>query len=50
MIEEIPPQKRFCKTCGLWFGEYMACEEVDCELETSDEAKKRILAKQAEER
>ena len=32
---------RFCKTCGLWFGEYMACERPDCELETWEEAARR---------
>ena len=28
----------YCKTCGLGWNEYGACEEVDCELETRSEA------------
>ena len=43
--EHVPQEKRFCKTCGLWFGEFMACEEMDCELETSEEAWERIQRK-----
>lgn len=43
----VPQEKRFCKTCGLWFGEFMACEEMDCELETSEEAARRIKERQA---
>ena len=41
-MAEIPREKRFCKTCGLWYGEYVACEDGDCLLETSEEAQKRI--------
>ncbi len=31
----------YCKACGLGFGEYMACEEPDCELESEADAQAR---------
>lgn len=31
----------YCKTCGLGLGEFMACEEPDCVLETTEEAERR---------
>lgn len=33
----------YCITCGCGFGEFMACEEPDCELETTAEAERRQL-------
>lgn len=39
MSDEVDP--RFCKTCGLWMGEYLACEDGGCELETWEEAARR---------
>lgn len=33
----------YCKTCGLGWNEYGACEEVDCELESSEEALSRSI-------
>lgn len=32
----------YCNTCGCGFGEFNACEDVDCELETAEQAKDRI--------
>lgn len=34
----------YCDLCGLGFGEFMACEEPDCKLESEDKAKKRAEA------
>ncbi len=34
----------YCKTCGLGFVEWGACEEVECELESTDEAQARKAA------
>lgn len=31
----------YCIKCGLGYGEYMACEEPDCELEPHDFAIRR---------
>jgi hypothetical protein len=31
----------YCVACGLGWGEFIACEEVDCELESEVEAQKR---------
>lgn len=31
----------YCAVCGAGYGEYAACEEVDCRLESIDEAQKR---------
>lgn len=31
----------YCAECGLGFGEFLACEEPDCRLETDEEAAKR---------
>lgn len=31
----------YCATCGCGLGEFMACEETDCELESDAEAQKR---------
>lgn len=31
----------YCKLCGFGFGEYMACELPDCELESHEDAEKR---------
>lgn len=37
------PDIRCCKTCGLWFGEYIACEDGGCDIETEDEAIRRHM-------
>lgn len=42
-------QPFYCALCGAGFGEYMACEEPDCELETKDEAEKRRLLKEEDD-
>lgn len=31
----------YCAVCGMGWGEYGACEEPDCELETQEAASKR---------
>lgn len=31
----------YCKTCGFGIGEYFACEEPDCELESVEDAQAR---------
>lgn len=31
----------YCETCGIGYGEYMACEDVACKLESEAEAQKR---------
>ena len=31
----------YCLTCGLGYGEYIACEEPGCELESEDVARAR---------
>lgn len=31
----------YCALCGLGFGEFMACEEPDCKLESEEEARQR---------
>lgn len=31
----------YCKLCGLGFGEFMACELPNCELEAPEEAERR---------
>jgi hypothetical protein len=31
----------YCALCGLGWGEFMACEEVDCRLESEAEASLR---------
>ncbi len=37
-------QPYYCETCGLGFGEFMACERPDCRLETVVEAERRKKA------
>lgn len=37
----------YCKICGLGFNEYIACEELDCELESEASAKLRFKASKA---
>lgn len=32
----------YCRVCGAGYGEYLACEEPGCALETREEAAKRI--------
>lgn len=32
----------YCEVCGLGMGEYMACEEVACCLESAESAQKRL--------
>lgn len=32
----------YCKVCGLGFQEVMACEELECKLESNEEAMKRF--------
>jgi hypothetical protein len=39
----------YCKLCGAGFGEYMACEEPDCELETVADAQERLRKARIEE-
>lgn len=34
----------YCSLCGAGYGEYMACEEPDCELESEASAKSRQTA------
>jgi hypothetical protein len=34
----------YCALCGLGMGEYLACEEVDCELESVEVAEARAAA------
>lgn len=31
----------YCKSCGCGFAEYIACNDIVCELETEEEAKER---------
>jgi hypothetical protein len=40
MFDRTPYNGRpyYCKTCGMGFAEYMACEEPNCELESEAEA------------
>lgn len=33
----------YCIICGGGFGEYMACELPDCELESNAAAKRRVI-------
>lgn len=35
----------YCTLCGCGFGEFLACEEGDCELESDAEAWKRLKHK-----
>jgi hypothetical protein len=44
MTERKPNDGRpyYCALCGLGFGEFLACEEGDCELESDAEAWKRL--------
>lgn len=35
------PATRYCKRCGLGPREWMECEEVDCDIETQEEADAR---------
>lgn len=32
----------YCKLCGLGYGEYMACDDTDCELESLADALARV--------
>lgn len=32
----------YCQTCGAGFGEFIACEEPDCQLETVQQAENRM--------
>jgi hypothetical protein len=34
----------YCAVCGLGGGEYFACEESDCKLESKQDAQKRRRA------
>jgi len=38
----------YCATCGLGYGEYMACEEADCALESDAAAKARAALPSAD--
>jgi hypothetical protein len=40
----------YCATCGLGLGEYMACEDGGCELESEVNAKARQQNKLREAR
>ena len=35
----------YCRYCGAGFGEFLACEEPDCELESKEDAAKRVRPK-----
>jgi hypothetical protein len=37
----------YCALCGLGLGEFMACEEPDCRLESKDDAIKRKRLREA---
>jgi hypothetical protein len=37
----------YCKLCGCGFGEYLACEMPDCELESEKDAEKRLGKRKA---
>lgn len=43
MNERTPYNGRpfYCNTCGAGFGEFMACDGVECELETETQAMAR---------
>jgi hypothetical protein len=34
----------YCSRCGWGFAEYLACDEVDCELESNETAEKRRIS------
>jgi len=34
-------QPYYCQNCGVGLGEYLACEEPQCELETPQQAQNR---------
>jgi len=38
----------YCAVCGMGLGEVMACEEPDCEMETTEAAAARRLAHRME--
>lgn len=52
MSERTPYDGRpyYCKLCGLGFGEFMACEDGDCELESEKDARERQQQKLREAR
>jgi hypothetical protein len=39
---------RYCRKCGAGFGEFMACELPDCELETGRQARARMTRQTAD--
>jgi len=49
MKERTPHDGRpyYCDECGLGIGEWMACEFIDCRLESEAEAKARQVARPA---
>ena len=38
----VPREKRFCTDCGLNYGEWLACEDGPCRLESDEEATARV--------
>lgn len=50
MVQVIRPwtdgKPYYCIVCGLGRGEYMACEEGCCQLESEEEARKRMTTSQ----
>ncbi len=38
-------QPYYCKLCGLGFGEFLACDMGDCQLESKQEAEARMTKK-----
>lgn len=39
----------YCSLCAAGYDEYMACEEVDCQLESESNARLRQVKKQVED-
>ncbi len=37
----------YCTTCGLGLGEFLACEEAECELESAQAAQLRAQRKRS---
>jgi hypothetical protein len=40
----------YCIVCGAGYGEYAACEEVDCKLESEDDARERAERHEREQK
>lgn len=39
---ELDGKPFYCQTCGAGFGEYMACDGIDCSLESQEKATSRM--------